>query len=191
MIKINSLKFSLIIVFSLLLVVGMSSNGLAAITSITIDSPNGGEDWSGTEEVTWTAVDCDPSTDYLNIQYTTGALYTTIATVPCSPETYNWDTTKVGDGTNYQIRIFLDGNLGINDNSDTTFTVDNINPTEVTNLVSTSHTIGTPSNNNMVDFSWTPADDVTSGLDGYSIVCDNNPTTLPDTTKDLEETEVT
>ena len=53
-------------------------------------------------------------------------------------------------------------------------------PTDPTGVVSTSHTPPRWSNDNTVDIIWTDATDDDSGLDGYSILWDTNPTTIPD-----------
>ncbi len=65
--------------------------------------------------------------------------------------------------------------------------VDTIPPTGPTNVHSTSHTIGESSTDNTILITWTDATDATSGLDGYSILWDANPTTMPDETKDIED----
>ena len=72
-----------------------------------------------------------------------------------------------------------------------TVKVDTVDPTAVTDLHSTSHTIGVWSADNTVDVSWTAASDSGSGLDGYSILWDTSATSLPDTTKDIEESVTT
>ncbi len=80
-------------------------------------------------------------------------------------------------------------------------------PNAVTNIQSPSHSnaIGQwndpQSKNNRVTVTWTnatdniqaglDANDVANGLDGYSIVWDHSPNTLPDKTKDIEEVEST
>jgi hypothetical protein len=52
-------------------------------------------------------------------------------------------------------------------------------------LASPSHSLNAWSSNNTVDVIWTAAVDDDSGLDGYSILWDHAPATLPDATKDL------
>jgi hypothetical protein len=72
------------------------------------------------------------------------------------------------------------------------FHKDTTDPNQVTGLSSTSHIISTWSNDNTVDVVWTAATDPgSSGLDGYSVLWDNSPTTLPDTVKDIEQTATT
>ncbi len=67
------------------------------------------------------------------------------------------------------------------------FFIDTVPPTNPTGVSSTSHTASVWSNDNTVDISWTDATDSLSGLDGYSILWDTNPTTIPDPTKNIEE----
>jgi hypothetical protein len=68
-----------------------------------------------------------------------------------------------------------------------TVRLDTIPPSGVVDLISKTHTIKTYSKDKVVTVSWKEATDATSGVDGYSIVWDTSPTTLPDTTKDIEE----
>ena len=60
-------------------------------------------------------------------------------------------------------------------------------PALPTELTSTSHDVSEWSADNTVIVTWTDAIDAASGLDGYSIVWDENATTLPGETKDIEE----
>jgi VCBS repeat-containing protein len=53
---------------------------------------------------------------------------------------------------------------------------------------STSHTVGTPSPDRTIDLTWSGATDNESGVDGFSFLWDNQPTSVPDTVKDAEET---
>lgn len=63
-----------------------------------------------------------------------------------------------------------------------------IKPGTVTNLQSTTHTIGEWSSNPKITAQWTAAIDTGgSGLDGYSVAWDTASDTLPDTTKDIED----
>jgi hypothetical protein len=58
-------------------------------------------------------------------------------------------------------------------------------PTNPTNLSSPSHAVNVWSNDNTVDVMWSGADDVESGLDGYSVLWDTAASTVPDTGKDI------
>jgi len=55
-------------------------------------------------------------------------------------------------------------------------------------LSSTSHAPGARSRDNTVDVTWSGATDDWSGVDGFSYIFDQSATTVPDTTKDAEET---
>jgi hypothetical protein len=66
------------------------------------------------------------------------------------------------------------------------FHAETIPPTNPTDLDSPSHDPGVWSTSNQVQITWSGAKDRESGIVGYSIVWDRSPTTLPDTTTDLE-----
>jgi subtilisin family serine protease len=55
-------------------------------------------------------------------------------------------------------------------------------------IASTSHITGVRSTDTTVDVTWSGAFDFGSGIDGFSVAWDHAATTLPDATKDLEET---
>lgn len=63
--------------------------------------------------------------------------------------------------------------------------VDGTSPSLVTNLSSPSHTPDVWSNDDSIDFAWTPASDNLAGVDGYGIYISNAPTGAPGATKDL------
>lgn len=73
------------------------------------------------------------------------------------------------------------------------FSIDITKPSEVTGLISPTHTMGEWSSANTVEVTWTPSQDGHSGLAGYSVLWDNSPDTLPDEVLnlvgDLAETE--
>ncbi len=56
------------------------------------------------------------------------------------------------------------------------FQTDSQNPGRVTNLHSTSHTVGVSSADATIDFTWTRASDDASGIDGYAVVNAYTPT---------------
>ncbi|MEQ8763404.1 MAG: IPT/TIG domain-containing protein [Planctomycetota bacterium] len=64
-------------------------------------------------------------------------------------------------------------------------------PTDVTNLSSTSHSPSIWNDAASVAMSWTASTDGGSGLDGYSVVFDQNPSTVAPQTKNIEETATT
>jgi hypothetical protein len=67
------------------------------------------------------------------------------------------------------------------------FYKDTIPPPDPADVTSPSHTTGEPSSDNTIDITWTDPEDPGSGIDGYSILWDHNPETIPDSTRDIEE----
>jgi len=63
---------------------------------------------------------------------------------------------------------------------------DTVPPTVPASVTSSSHITSTWSTDTTVDVTWTDATDNASGLDGYSILWDTSPATVPDQTKDIE-----
>ena len=66
------------------------------------------------------------------------------------------------------------------------FYIDTGGPGAVTDLQSTSHQIGVWSNDDTAGVQWTPAVDLCSEIDGYSLVWDDQADTIPDEVKDIE-----
>ena len=80
----------------------------AALTSITVTDPNGGEYWSTDQNVTWTSVGCTGD-ENVNIWLYNEGLGTTAAVtsdVNCALQYYQWDTTTVSDDNDYKIYSF-------------------------------------------------------------------------------------
>jgi len=103
--------------------------------SVTVNDPNGGETWSGIQDISWTATDpAHNGTDALSatIYYCTSATSpgTKIAEgIPCTSgdqKIYSWDTTSVTDG-NYWIRVSISDGIGQDgkDVSDASFVINN------------------------------------------------------------------
>ena len=68
------------------------------------------------------------------------------------------------------------------------FVIDTTPPIDPTNVVSTSHTVGTPSSDNTIDMTWTVGTDPGgSGVDGYDSAFNNTSTATCSQSKDLEE----
>ena len=74
-----------------------------------------------------------------------------------------------------------------NGQANITMAADNLPPANPTSLSSSSHTIGAWSANNIINVNWSSAADVDSGLDGYSVLWDHAPATLPPAVKTLED----
>jgi len=117
---------------------------------------------------------------------------------------YNLDGS-VTDGATVDARIPVNGMSFANApdtedvilNSSGIYTIDSLGPTDVSALASSSHTNAISawndpqSKDNTIQVGWTAATDSGSGLDGYSVVWDTIPATLPDTVKDIEDTITT
>ena len=152
----------------MLIAVGFLGVVSAEVTSIDLIKPDGGEFWSGTQNIEWTTIGCVTGTDFLNIQRSTGAGFTTFATVSCSPGIFNWNTATVSDSANYQIRIFLDSDFLVNGISNTVFTIDNENPTvdaevDKTTTLEFTQTGAVSDNFNINSIAWTKISGPESG----------------------------
>ncbi len=100
--------------------------------SVTVTSPNGGEYWSDTHDITWTASDTNMASNPITLYYSddSGSTWTEIASGEANDGSYSWDTTGLSDGATYQVKVeAVDeaGNTGA-DTSDGDFTIDNTNP---------------------------------------------------------------
>ncbi|MDP3043595.1 MAG: hypothetical protein Q8N21_04280 [bacterium] len=164
-IKRRAIKLPMAILVCALLVIGggVAYNALA-LSGINITAPVAGVYWSGTQNITWTA-DCETG-DYINIQYTTGSTFKTIATVVCSAYKYNWNTISYPESSNYQIRLYLDGQMDKNDISGV-FTVDNTDPTSQTGSLTEYQTTAT------FNIAYT-ASDTLSGVDYVELYYNKN-----------------
>ena len=129
----------------------------------------------------------------------TGAYYKLDA-VPSGPTDGTWvastpisGITVSGSGTHTVYIWLLDnvGNVNHVNRASSTLYFDNAAPANPSSLTSSTHTASTWSNKSVVQLQWSGASDTHSGLDGFSYVWDNIPGTIPDTTKDCEETVAT
>jgi len=100
-------------------------NVSAAITAITVTSPNGGETFRGTVPITWTV---DGDTDTVNVYYSVDNFSSSWKIAgPISADTLNfdWDSTIIPNGATYKIKVRNTTDADIYDTSDATFTLDN------------------------------------------------------------------
>ena len=65
--------------------------------------------------------------------------------------------------------------------------IDVTDPGLVTNLASATHPVGTWRNSTTVDYSWTAAPDNLSGIDGYSLLTSDSPSSIPGQTQLIQE----
>ncbi|MCD6521724.1 M6 family metalloprotease domain-containing protein [Candidatus Calescamantes bacterium] len=94
--------------------------------------PNGDEKLRGTVNIEWYAIEPDDGDQItgIDIEYSSdnGMTWNYIAQNVANTGVYAWDTTEVPDGDDYLIRITAYDNDGVSqDESDSSFTIDNIN----------------------------------------------------------------
>ena len=121
-----------------------TSNGLFEIRNeepgnnppeITVISPNGGENWEGTNDILWNAEDEDGDILKITIEYITKGEGTKIAEDMDNTGTYSWDTNGLTDRDDYLIKISAnDGKTTTKDESNGFFTLYNPIAPVVTNI---------------------------------------------------------
>ena len=95
---------------------------------ITLTSPTGGESWSASHLITWTATDDDDDTLSIDISYSAngGSTWSTISSSETNDGSYLWDTASVANGSSYRIKVVVsDGQATDTASSGSNFTVDN------------------------------------------------------------------
>ena len=108
------------------------------------------------------------------------------------PET-KWVSDKLRDGIVYRFVVRCQDQAG-NEEENTDIAsarADATPPSVVTRLSSPSHKLDTWSDQTKITVTWSPSEDVISGLGGYSIIWDSDPKTLPDETIDVKDPSVT
>ena len=105
---------------------------ISSIPTITVTSPNGGENWQvdSSQNITWTST----NVSNVKLEYTTnnGASWTNIiASTPASTGSYSW-TIPNTPSIQCKIRVSDAANISINDESDTVFTISSIPTITVT-----------------------------------------------------------
>ena len=110
--------------------------------TVTVVSPMGGEQWSGVQNITWTAssFQADLLTYAVSYSYDGGQTWIQLTTGLTDPF-YLWDTTVV-NGINYRIRVEAsDGMHTVVDITDTPFEIANtpppLNTTSISSVTST------------------------------------------------------
>lgn len=99
--------------------------------NIEVIIPNGGEVWSGEEDIHWNAIDPDKDDLSIDIFYSDngGISWSEIAIGEENDGSYTWDTRTVSNGTNYLIKIKAsDGYFTDEDTSNSTFEIRNEAP---------------------------------------------------------------
>jgi len=125
-----------------------------------------------------------------SIEWSTSATTTPDAVVDIDDTHTSNTSDPLADGNAYYFHIRTvdnGGNWNPNAVHYGPFFIDSSPPTNPTDLQSSTHAISTWSNDDTVDVNWSGADGSISGIDGYSILWDTSPTTIPDAVKDVEE----
>ncbi|RLG26089.1 hypothetical protein DRN85_04045, partial [Methanosarcinales archaeon] len=122
------------------LVIAVMAGSASAISYVTVTSPNGGENTSGTTNLIWDSDGTAGDSGSFALAYSAdnGTLWKNIIVgLSCDMRSYSWDTTTEtpagspapNDGTNYAFRVAYSANGSIIDRSDDIFTIDNTAPT--------------------------------------------------------------
>ena len=101
-------------------------NNINLAPTVTVTAPNGGESWSGTKTITWSASDADYDILSFMIYYSQdgGASWTSLGSA--SETSFSWDTATMSNGAAYRINVTTtDGAFNISDISNSNFTISN------------------------------------------------------------------
>ena len=100
--------------------------------NVTVTSPNGGENWTGTQNITWSTADPDGDTQSFDIYLSSdnGSTYPVhlASGLPNAQRKFQWDTGMFPNGTKYRVKVVaVDHNtevqLNATDQSDRNFTI--------------------------------------------------------------------
>ena len=140
----NDIKFRFAISLMILISVFVVGGGVvsAAVTTIDLTSPVGGEDWSGDQNITWSVAtdgDGEPTSTEYDVAYSQdgGVNWVNIEQgVSRGERSWIWDTTSYDESSNALIRVkdFFSGILGLSN----IFEVDNTVPSVIDDLVATA-----------------------------------------------------
>jgi len=100
------------------------NNGVTSDPSITVLSPNGGEEWEigKTYKIEWNSQNVNRA--YINLHRTSSAyeIISGIAVLPDNPGFYNWTVPELTVGDTYRFKVF-DPDSGVTDLSDNYFSI--------------------------------------------------------------------
>ena len=128
--------FSRVII--MVLMISVVSGVAMAVPSVTVTSPNDGNELRDVSSITWSTSETGPTTTFV-ILVSSGGSFSVITdsdgnsanSLGPSERNVDWDTTTVSDGTNYKIKVeaWQSGSVIASDQSNSVFTVDNTVPT--------------------------------------------------------------
>ena len=104
------------------------NNSFAAAPQVILQSPVGGEDLSGSHNITWKAGDADGDGVTLTVWFSNdgGETFDPVSTGEANDGQFEWDTTLFPNGSNYRIKLVVsDGALMGEDQSNEAFRVNN------------------------------------------------------------------
>ncbi|MBD3263103.1 M6 family metalloprotease domain-containing protein, partial [Candidatus Woesearchaeota archaeon] len=115
-------------------------NNINDAPEINLTSPLGGENWSNTQIITWSASDSDQDELTIALYYTTDSNWISMSSNETNDNECNWNVSNLSDGDTYKVKITAyDGNLIANSTSNE-FTIDNTEPSVSLNIPDTSIT---------------------------------------------------
>jgi len=136
--KKNFLQKSFALFLSAIFVSGffIPTTANAVISTLNLTSPNGGEEWRGVQNITWSGVS-DNASDKIDISYAADGINFTqliASNITFSDFSYSWDTTMLADSSSARIRISPSG-FPILDDSAAVFMIDNTAPVTAYSIV--------------------------------------------------------
>ncbi|MDZ7688624.1 MAG: S8 family serine peptidase [Halobacteriales archaeon] len=137
--------------------------------SVTVDSPNGGEIVGITTQIEWSSSDPENDSLTFDVEYSDdgGSTWNPIQQ-DATGSSISWDTSGLVEGSNYLVRVTADDTDKTDqDTSDSTFTLDNTPPPEL------SPTASPTGWNQSVTVSWDAVTDGGSGIDHYEYQLDS------------------
>ncbi|MBN2057275.1 MAG: right-handed parallel beta-helix repeat-containing protein [Candidatus Saganbacteria bacterium] len=138
--------------------------------TVTVESPDGGEQWMGstTYEVTWAATD-ESGIDEIRLYYTTGSGWTVIATGEANDGAYSWLTPAINSSTVRVSVEAIDSSAQHNHGTDASaadFTIDSNGPS-TPNLITPAN--GTTVTDTTPTLTWEASADSLTGIASYEI----------------------
>ncbi len=171
----GAVEFGAILGVILVSILVMAGGVSAAITTLIVDDPNGGEYWSGIQEITWTVITDgggEPASTEYDVAYSpdSGTNWVNIKQgISRGERSWSWDTTPYEESSTALIRV-KDYSTDIQDVSENVFEVDNTAPFAINNLAATAVANGD------IQLEWTATgdDDGTGTATSYVVKYSNS-----------------